>query len=129
MVALNKESTPSQSTPEVLKQDKILVLYNFLSKMVVCKGNTDFPDTLERRIEIKEPLPGLSKERLTLVESSLGKTRLMKSNFDTLRHPECFLVVSKSEICGKCRELRKDFFSIRRNHPEKHRKSSQTALR
>ena len=59
MVALNKESTPNQSTPEVLKQDKILVLYNFLSKMVVCKGNTDFPDTLERRIEIKEPLPGL----------------------------------------------------------------------
>ena len=59
MVALNKESTPSQSTPEVLKQDKILVLYNFLSKMVVCKGNTDFPDTLERRIEIKEPLQGL----------------------------------------------------------------------
>ena len=85
--------------PEVLKQDKILVLYNFLSKMVVSKGSTDFPDTLERRIEIKEPLLGLSKERLTLVESSLGKTRLMKSNFDTLRHPECFLVVSKSEIC------------------------------
>ena len=99
--------------PEVLKQDKILVLYNFLSKMVVSKGNTDFPDTLERRIEIKEPLLGLSKERLTLVESSLGKTRLMKSNFDTLRHPECFLVVSKSEICEKCRELQKDFFSIR----------------
>ena len=45
--------------PEVLKMDKILVLYTFLSKMVVCKGNTDFPDTLERRIEIKEPLPGL----------------------------------------------------------------------
>ena len=40
--------------PEILNQDNILVLYNFLSKTVVCKGNTDFPDILERCIEIKE---------------------------------------------------------------------------
>ena len=99
--------------PEILNQDNILVLYNFLSKTVVCKGNTDFPDILERCIEIKEPFPGLSKEQLALVESSLGKTRLMKSNFDTIRHPECFLVVTKSEICAKFRELWKDLFSIR----------------
>ena len=37
----------------------------------------------------------------------------MKSKFDTTRHPECFLVVAKSEKCSKCRELRKDLFSIR----------------
>ena len=98
--------------PEVLKQDKILVLYNFLSKIVVYKGNTDFPDILERRIEIKETFPGLSKERLALVESTFGKTRLMKSNFDTIRYPECFLVVTKFKIYVKCRELRKDLFSI-----------------
>ena len=45
--------------PEVLNQDNILVLYNFLSKILVYKGNTDFADILERRIEIKETFPGL----------------------------------------------------------------------
>ena len=108
--------------PEVLNQDNMLVLYNFLSKIVVCKDNTDLSDILERRIEIKEPFPGLSKERLALVESSLGKTRLMKSNFDTIRHPECFLVVTKSEICGKYGELRKDSFSIRSKSSRKAQK-------
>ena len=99
--------------PEVLNQDNILMLHNFLSQVVVCKGNTDFPDILERHIIIKEPFPGLSKERLALVESSLGKIRLMKSHFDTIRRPESFLVIAKSEKCDKCRELRKDLFSIR----------------
>ena len=46
----------------------------------------------------------------------------MKSNFDTVRHPECFLVVSKSEICEKCRELRKYFFSIRSKSSRKTQK-------
>ena len=45
------------------------MLYKFLLKIVVCKGNADFSDILERRIEIKEQFPGLSKERLALVES------------------------------------------------------------
>ena len=88
---------------EVLNQDNISTLYKFLLKIVVCKANTDFADILERHIEIKERFPGLSKERLALVESSLGKTRLMKSKFDTVRHPECFLVVTKSGKCAKCR--------------------------
>ena len=52
------------------------------------------------------------KSALALVESSLGKTRLTKSNFDTIRHPECFLVLTKSEKCDKYREWRKDLFSI-----------------
>ena len=68
---------------------------------------------MKRRIEIKEPFPGLSKTPLGSVESSLGKTRLMKSNFDTIRHPEFFLVVTKSEKSDKCQELRKDLFYIR----------------
>ena len=89
------------------------MLYIFLSKIVVCKGNTDCSHTLERRIEIKESFTGLSKERLALVESSLCKTRLMKSNFDTIRHPGCFLVVTKSEKCDKCGELQANLFSIR----------------
>ena len=55
--------------PEVLNQDCISMLYKFLLKIVVCKGNADFSDILERRIEIKEQFPGLSKERLALVES------------------------------------------------------------
>ena len=93
----------------VLNQDNISVLYNFLSKIVVCIGNTDFPYILERRIEIKESFPGLSQERLALVESSFGKTRLMKQNFDTIRHPKSFLVVTKSKKCGKYRELRNLF--------------------
>ena len=109
--------------PEVLNQDKILVLYNFLSKIVVYKGNTDFPDILERRIEIKETFPGLSKKRLALVESSFGKTRLMKSNFDTIRYPEFFLVVTKSKIYAKCRELRKDLFSIQSKSSRKTQKT------
>ena len=46
----------------------------------------------------------------------------MKSNFDPVRHPECFLVVSKSEICEKCRELRKYFFSIRSKSSRKTQK-------
>ena len=33
--------------PEVLNQDNISMLHNFLSKIEVCKGNTDFPDILE----------------------------------------------------------------------------------
>ena len=37
----------------------------------------------------------------------------MKSNFDPIRHPEFSLVITKSEKCDKCRELRKDLFSIR----------------
>ena len=90
-------------------KDNISVLYNFLSKVVVCIGNTDFPDILERRIEIKESFPGLLQERLALVESSFGKTRLMKQNFDTFRHPKSFLVVTKSKKCGKCKELRNLF--------------------
>ena len=52
------------------------------------------------------------KSALALVESSLGKTRLTTSNFDTIRHPECFLVLTKSEKCDKYREWRKDLFSI-----------------
>ena len=99
--------------PDVIDQEDITMLCNFLPKIVVCEGNTDFLDILERRIEIKESFPGLSKERIAFIESSLGKTRLTKSNFDTIRHPECFLVVTKSEKCDKCRELRKDLFSIR----------------
>ena len=59
--------------PEILNQGNILVLNNFLTKIAVCKSNTDYPDILERCIEIKEPFPGLSKERLALlVQSSLG---------------------------------------------------------
>ena len=85
-------------------KNNILVLYNFLSKVLVCIGNTDFPDILERRIEIKESFPGLLQERLALVESSFGTTRLMKQNFDTIRHPKSFLVVTKSKKCGKYRE-------------------------
>ena len=68
---------------------------------------------MERRLEIKEPFPGLSKKQLALVELSRGKTKLMKSNSDTIRHPECFLVVAKSEIYGKSNELRKDIFPLR----------------
>ena len=109
--------------PEVLNQDNILVLYNFLPKILVYKGNTDFADILERRIEIKETFPGLSKKRLALVESSFGKTRLMKSNFDTIRYPECFLVVTKSKIYAKCRELRKDLFSIQSKSSRKTQKT------
>ena len=40
--------------PEVLNQDNISMLYRFLLKIVVCKGNADFQDILERCIEIKE---------------------------------------------------------------------------
>ena len=80
---------------------------------IVCVFNTDFPYILKRHTEIKEPFPGLSKEGPALVESSFGKTRLMKLNFDTIRHPECFFVVTESEKCDKCRELRKDLFSVR----------------
>ena len=77
---------------------------------------------MERRIEIKEPFPGLSKKRLALVELSLCKTRLMKSNSDTIRHPECFLVVTKSEIYGKSNELQKDLFPIRSKSSRKSQK-------
>ena len=105
--------------PEVLNQDNILVLYNFLSKIVFCKGNTDFPDILERQIEIKEK--GLSKERLALVESSLGKTRLMKSNFHTVRHPECLPNQKYVASVGNYANI---YFPSKVNHPEKHRKSS-----
>ena len=50
------------------------MLNNFLTKIAVGKSNTDYPDILERRIEIKEPFPDLSKEWLALVESSLMKS-------------------------------------------------------
>ena len=55
------DGTVIADIPEVLHQDNISILYNFLSKIVVCRGNTDFPDILERRIEIKEPFPGSSR--------------------------------------------------------------------
>ena len=59
--------------PEIVNQGNIYVLNNLLSKIVICKGNTAYPIILERCIEIKEPFPGLSKERLALlVQSSLG---------------------------------------------------------
>ena len=104
---------------EVLNQDNTLVLYKFLWKIVFCKGNTDFPDILERHIEIKEQ--GLSKERLALVESSLGKTTLMKWNFDTVRHPEC---LPNQKYVANVGNYGKIYFPSKVNHPEKHRKSS-----
>ena len=88
--------------PEILNQDNISVLYAFFNQKLQFAKVIDFPDILERRNEIKQPFPSLSKERLALVESSLGKTKLMKSNFDTIKHPECFLVATKLEICGEC---------------------------
>ena len=83
-------------------------------------GNTDYPDILERCIEIKGPFPDLSKEWLALVESSLGKTRLMKSNFNTIRHPDCFFVVTKLKYVQNVGNYRKIYFPSRVNHPEKH---------
>ena len=90
-----------------------------IHQLVFCKGNRDFPDILERQIEIKEK--GLSKEQLALVESSLGKTRLMKSNFDTVRHPECLL---NQKCVASVGNYGKIYFPSKVNHPEKHRKSS-----
>ena len=63
-------------------------------------------------LKLKSHSQVYQKSALALVESSLGKTRLTKSNFDTIRHPECFLVLTKSEKCDKYREWRKDLFSI-----------------
>ena len=63
-------------------------------------------------LKLKSHSQVYQKSALALVESSLGKTRLTKSNFDTIRHPECFLVLTKSEKCDKYREWRKGLFSI-----------------
>ena len=84
---------------------------------------------MERPIEIEEPFPGLSKKRLVLVELSLGKTRPMKSDSDTIRHPSVSRLVPNQKYMAKVMNYGKIYFQSEESHPEKHRKSSQTALK
>ena len=63
------------------------------------------------------------KSALALVESSLGKTRLTKSNFDTIRHPECFLVLTNQKNVTNIGNDGKICFPSKVNHPKTHKKS------
>ena len=83
-----------------------------LQALKLCKGNNDFTDALDKRIDIKEPFPGIESERIAFTESSNGHGQLIKENFDIVRHINFEYIVKGKDRCQYCSALR-NLVSIR----------------
>ena len=104
-----------------------------LQALKLCKANGDFTDVLAKRIDIKEPFPGVESEKVALAKSSNGHGQLTKENFDTVRHINCEYIVKGKSSCQHCSALRHNLFSIRvsldADRQKRTQESSATYLR
>jgi len=115
LVIFQTEVHISDSNLVVLDIDNLQDFALKLNNMRICEGNKDFKDILERRVDIKEPFPATDSVRSSHVEASVGKTKLVKSNFDVIRHSQCQYAIfdgSKTR-CLKCSDQRKNLYSLR----------------
>ena len=100
--------------PKILAIDLLEEFSNLLSSIHICSGNCDFSDVVLRRIEMKEPFPGIELERVAIVESKLTHAQLLKSDFDTVRHVACdYLITKIKDRCNSCSSFRNQLFSMR----------------
>ena len=83
---------------------------------------------LAKRIDKKEPFPGIERERIAFTESLSGHNQLIKENFDIVRHIKCEYIVKGKGRCQHCSALRHDLFSIRVSiHADKQKRTQESS--
>ena len=50
----------------------------------ICAGNENCEDVIERRVDCKEPFAGSSGDRIAWIEATVGRSKLLKENFDVI---------------------------------------------
>ena len=88
----------------------------FVKKFInlnVCTGNRDFEDVLNRRVDFKDPFPSVDGGSAAWVESSKGKTKLIKNEFDTIRSIDCSVLVNGDTCCNSCKSYKKHLLIFR----------------
>ena len=111
---IQNDSQPLQLLPSILSDVNVKEFCSKLNNLNICNGNSDFEDVLSSRVDLSEPFPNSSGDRVAWVEASLGKTKLIKESFDTIRSVQCHFVVSDgSSVCQPCKLIRNKLLKYR----------------
>ena len=105
--------------PEILHQGNILVLNIFYQKLQFAKVIQTTQIFWRDALKLK-PFPGLSKEWLALVESSLMKSDWWNETLIILDIQTVSLLLPNQKYVQNVGNYRKIYFPSRVNHPEKH---------
>ena len=106
-------SSALKDIPQLLSGKNIIDITHQFGTMKICPGNLDFNDILEKRVDFKEPFLSSDGSCAAWVESSHGHSKLIRENFDIIRHRNCQYLIVEGDMCESCKQMRKNLFSAR----------------
>ena len=110
---VNPESKLLNDLPTKINDDNLDQFVYKFKHMNICSGNKDFQDVLDRRIDFKDPFPSATGGSAAWVESSKGKSRLIKKEFDVIRDINCTILTVDDTCCNPCKLYRKNLLKYR----------------
>lgn len=122
MLAFNNE--PLCQLPEFINDISITDYVSKFKSFNICPGNTEYADVLQRRVDFREPFAGDNNERTAYVESTNGFTKLVKEEFNVIRHVNCSYLVTSNQMCEKCKSYKKVLSTYRHRTQDAVRKKS-----
>ena len=111
-----------QNLPKTLSDKNVAKFCFKVNVAKVCCGNTDYDDVISQRVDFEDPV--------AWVESSVGKTKLLKGSFDTIRAVECNYLIfdDDSTICQPCKLFRNNLTKYRARISEQKSKTVDSAV-